>query len=123
MTTILIVDDEEGFRHILQVILQRAGYTTISVRDAFEAAHMVATKAIQLIILDDMMPGKSGSEWCMEMKSNEDTRHIPIIMHSANSKLHNKAYAQTIGAQSVLLKPCSPREIVAAVQQFAQVGV
>lgn len=116
--TILIVDDEEGFRHILQVVLQRGGYQTITATNALEARAVIEHERPSLVILDDMMPGMSGSELCIQLKADERTRAMPVIMHSANSKLHDKAYVRQIGADQVLLKPTSPRDILNTVGQF-----
>jgi two-component system, OmpR family, phosphate regulon response regulator PhoB len=118
--TVLVVDDEEGFRHILQVVLQRAGYAVAQAKNAAEASLMIAESEPALIILDDMMPGMSGSELCTQLKATEHLRHIPVLMHSANPKLHNPSFVESIGADGVLMKPCSPRDIVAAVGQFLQ---
>jgi len=114
------VDDEEGFRHILEVVLQRSGYTVASARNAAEALSVLERETPSLIILDDMMPGMSGSDLCRQLKADPLRRTIPVLMHSANSKLHNPAYVDSIGADGVLLKPCPPRDVVAAVNQFLQ---
>lgn len=118
MNHILIVDDEEGFRHILQVVLQRAGFSTITANNSHEAQQVVNSQPVHLIILDDMMPGLSGSDWCMAMKADERTRHIPILMHSAHARLHQPGFVERIGADGVLLKPCRPGDIVTRVQTF-----
>ncbi|MCS7072527.1 MAG: response regulator, partial [Anaerolinea sp.] len=97
MAIILIVDDEEGFRHILQVVLQRAGHQIVSAADAAEAQAIIRDTRIDLIILDDMMPGMSGSDLCLQIKSDPLLRHIPVLMHSANPKLHNRAFVESIG--------------------------
>jgi DNA-binding response OmpR family regulator len=118
MHPILIVDDEEGFRHILQLVLQRAGYVTLTACNASEAQAMLDNQPVHLIILDDMMPGLSGSEWCTALKADERTRHIPVLMHSAHARLHQPGFVEQIGADGVLLKPCPPREIVSRVQAY-----
>lgn len=120
---VLVVDDEEGFRHILHVVLQRAGYDVVQARDAYEAQKLIQQQFPNLVILDDMMPGMSGSELCVNMKADPALRHIPIVMHSANAKLHNKAFVESLGADGVLLKPCSPRDVISAVAQYLQVNV
>jgi len=122
MATILIVDDEEGFRHILQVVLQRAGHQIVAAGDAFEAQAVIQQQP-DLIILDDMMPGMSGSDLCLQIKSDPVLRHIPILMHSANPKLHNKAFVESIGADGVLLKPTTPRDVTTAVASILQAKV
>lgn len=123
MATILIVDDEEGFRHILQVVLQRAGHQIASAGDAFEAQAIIQQGAPDLVILDDMMPGMSGSDLCLQIKSDPHLQHIPVIMHSANPKLHNKAFVESIGADGVLLKPTTPRDVTAAVASILRANV
>lgn len=123
MAIILIVDDEEGFRHILQVVLQRAGHQIVSAADAAEAQAIIQDTRIDLIILDDMMPGMSGSDLCLQIKSDPLLRHIPVLMHSANPKLHNRAFVESIGADGVLLKPTTPRDVMAAVSNVLQANV
>jgi CheY-like chemotaxis protein len=88
MRTILVVDDEEGFLHILQVVLNRAGFTTITANNALDAQRQVT----------DTMPD--------------------LIMHSAGLKIHDKAHIQRIGADAVLPKPSQPRDIVEMVKRF-----
>ncbi len=118
MNCVLIVDDEPGFREVLEIVLARAGYTTLTAPNAAEAQNLIANFAVHLIILDDMMPGMSGTELCLQLKANPVTRPIPILMHSAHERLHQPGYAERIGADGVLLKPCPPREIVARVQAY-----
>lgn len=117
-TDILIVDDDDGIRQILQLVLQRAGFTTVSAANVQEAQAILNPETVQLIILDDMMPGITGSEWCAMLKSDETTRHIPVIMHSAYVRVSQPEYAARIGADEVLLKPCPPREIVRMVESY-----
>ncbi|PJF25611.1 MAG: hypothetical protein CUN53_11900 [Phototrophicales bacterium] len=123
MRTILIVDDEQGFLHILQVVLQRAGFTTITATSARDALHLLAQESIDLIILDDMMPGMSGSDLCVQLKADPAYQHIPIVMHSAGLKIHDKTHIQRIGADSVLPKPSQPRDIVEMVKRFVSATV
>lgn len=118
MQTILIVDDEEGFLHILQVVLQRAGFATLTASNALDAEKIIKRQAPDLIILDDMMPGMSGSDLCLQLKNDPIYRQIPIIMHSAGLKIHDKSHVQRIGADAVLPKPSQPRDIVEAVKRF-----
>ncbi|NDJ60623.1 MAG: response regulator transcription factor [Chloroflexi bacterium] len=123
MQTILIVDDEEGFLHILEVVLQRAGYATETALSAMAALEVLDAQSVDLIILDDMMPGLSGSEMCAKVKSDPLTQHIPVIMHSAGLKIHDKTHIEQIGADAVLVKPCPPRDVVEMVTKFMNAGV
>jgi two-component system phosphate regulon response regulator PhoB len=120
MATVLIVDDEEGFRHILQIVLRRSGYATMEAGNAREALLVLEGAIPELIILDDMMPGMSGSELCVQLKRDRRTATVPVLMHSANTRLGDPAYVASLGAEGVLMKPSSPRELVAVVNQFLQ---
>jgi len=120
MATVLIVDDEEGFRHILQIVLRRSGYATMEAGNAREALLVLEGAIPELIILDDMMPGMSGSELCVQLKRDRRTAAVPVLMHSANTRLGDPAYVASLGAEGVLMKPSSPRELVAVVNQFLQ---
>lgn len=121
MTCVLIVDDESGFREVLEIVLARAGFTTLTAPNAAKAQALLAQHAVHLIILDDMMPGMTGTELCLQLKAEPRTHDIPILMHSAHERLHQPGYAERIGADGVLHKPCPPREIVARVQTFFEV--
>lgn len=129
MVTVLVVDDEPGFRHILAVILQRAGYQILQASSALEALKLIETqppnviKPPDLIILDDMMPGMSGSDMCQKLKQDVRYRHIPIIMHTANARFNNLGVAETIQADGVLLKPCTPQDILTAIGRFVQAQI
>lgn len=119
MLTVLVVDDEPGFQHILSVILQRAGYQVLYADNAFEAIKSMEVQLPDLIILDDMMPGMSGGDLCIRLKHDSRYSHIPVIMHTANSRFNNPALIESVGADGVLLKPCISHDILSIVERFA----
>jgi DNA-binding response OmpR family regulator len=121
MTTILIVDDEDGFRHLFQIILSRAGYAVLSARSGAEAVALVETHAIDLIILDDMLPDAIGSEVCIAIK--EIMPHVPVIMHSAGTRARTPEYLQQAGADGFLPKPSTPGEILTFVTNLVRVRI
>lgn len=112
MTTVLIIDDEEGFLQIIQVILKRAGYQTLVATNGVEGIDMVYNFRPDIIILDDMMPGMTGGDVCMQLKGDPCVSNIPVVMHSAGAKVRNPQYIRQIGADDVLFKPSLPNEIV-----------
>lgn len=112
MYTILIVDDEEGFLQIIQLVLRRAGYKTLVASNGEDGLALVHAHHPDVVILDDMMPGISGGEVCMQIKSDPTVRRIPVVMYSAGAKVRNPAYIQQIGADGVLFKPSLPSEII-----------
>jgi CheY-like chemotaxis protein len=70
-----------------------------------------------------MMPEMSGSDLCMQLKADPAYKHIPIIMHSAGLKIHDKTHIQRIGADAVLPKPSQPKDIIEIVKRFVSVKV
>jgi DNA-binding response OmpR family regulator len=120
MVTVFVVDDEPGFRHILSVVLQRAGYHVVQANDAHETLHLMESQTPNLIILDDMMPGMSGSDLCLKLKADARYSHIPIVMHTANARFNNPMTVKNIGADGVMLKPCTPADILAEITRFLQ---
>jgi CheY-like chemotaxis protein len=125
MATILIVDDEPGFRQILNIIIKRAGHTPLLATDADEAEAIVRAHQPDLLILDDNMPEREGSALCRDLKLDPTTAHIPIIMYTANNRFDNPNFAQQIGADAVVKKPSMPADLLAAVQRCleARAGV
>lgn len=112
MTTVLIVDDEEGFLQIIQIILKRAGFATLAAANGEDGLELAYQHHPDVIILDDMMPGMSGGDVCMRIKSDPTVADIAIIMYSAGAKVRNPAYIEQIGADGVLFKPSLPNEII-----------
>jgi CheY-like chemotaxis protein len=117
MPTILIVDDEEGFLQIMEMILQRAGYRVLLARDGNEGLKMAQTHKPDAIILDDMMPGMSGGDVCKKIKENCETQPIPVIMCSAGAKILSQTYVERIGANAILIKPCLPEEVKTVIHE------
>jgi CheY-like chemotaxis protein len=123
MPTILIVDDEDIAIQIVQVILRRAGYTTLSATSGEAGLELVYGQRPDIIILDDMMPGISGGEMCAQLKSDPQVRDIPVIMYSAGAKVRNSAYIRQIGADGVLFKPALPAEILDTVAAYLEAPI
>jgi CheY-like chemotaxis protein len=123
MFTVLVVDDEPSFRHILSIILQRAGYQILQASDAVSALKVIEAQTPDLIILDDMMPGMDGSDLCVKLKQDVRYSEIPVVMHTANPKFKDPSLGERIGANGVLLKPALHPEIVAVVGRFVQAPI
>lgn len=111
---VLIVDDEQSIRTLLDYNLQQAGYETIMAVDGEEALTLAETEQPDLILLDLMIPKIDGIEVCKALRS----RHIqiPIIMLTAKSAELDKVLGLEIGADDYMTKPFSPREVMARVK-------
>jgi two-component system cell cycle response regulator len=116
MATILVVDDEPGFRQILQIILKGAGYKTRLAAGVVEARQIMNQMQPDAIILDDNMPEITGGEFCTELKGSPLTAHIPVIMYSAGFQAQQPEYVKAIGADMVVKKPSMPTDVTHAVE-------
>lgn len=111
---IAIVDDDPNIRQIVEAYLQKEGYETVSVESAEEALHLKETNPPDLWVLDIMLPGMNGYEFCRRIRMESET---PIIMISARDEEVDKILGLELGSDDYLTKPFSPRELVARVNR------
>ncbi|MDP5273703.1 response regulator transcription factor [Chengkuizengella axinellae] len=111
--TILVADDETNITDVCSRYLEREGYHVITVNDGEVALEMWKKESLDLIILDLMMPGKTGWQVCEEIRNKDD---IPIIMLTARAEEMDRVMGLTMGADDYLTKPFSPRELVLRVK-------
>lgn len=113
---ILIVDDEKDILKILQHNLSKEGYRVIEASDGEEALDKASSEMPALVLLDLMLPKLDGLEVCREIKGQEKTKNIPIIMLTAKSQEVDKVLGLELGADDYITKPFSPRELLARVK-------
>ncbi len=116
MATILIVDDEPDIREVIRFALENAQFRVIEAGHADDARKLLATEELDLILLDWMLPGRSGLELATQLKQNPKTRFIPIIMISARGEEEDRVKGLETGADDYIAKPFSSREMVARVK-------
>ena len=109
---ILVVDDEKLLVKGITFNLQNEGYEVEAAYDGVTAVDLARRESFDLIILDWMMPGKSGSEACMEIRTFSD---VPVIMLTAKSEDSDKIMGFACGADDYVTKPFSPAELTARV--------
>lgn len=109
--TLLIVDDEPQVRKLLETLLQHEGYQTLSASSGEEALQLVAQQPPDLILLDVMMPGMDGYEVASQLKGDESTAGIPIIMLSALSEQSARVSGLEAGAEEFISKPVERVEL------------
>ncbi len=110
---ILVVDDEESLLKIIEYALDEAGFAVRTAMDCDQAKAALQSFQPDLIILDVMLPGCSGLEFCREVRQKWD---VPIIMLSARSEEIDKILGLELGADDYVTKPFSPRELVSRVR-------
>ncbi|MFN3980360.1 MAG: response regulator transcription factor [Caldilinea sp.] len=111
--SVLVVDDEEPLRHLLQVSLQRQGYTVAVARNGREALDVVASRKIDLVLLDIMMPEMDGFTACAELRKRTD---IPVVMLTALNRPDDIVHGFNLGADDYITKPFTFREVEVRLQ-------
>ena len=116
--TILIVDDEPHNRRLLEVVLASEGYLLLHAASGEEALAIVARQPPDLILLDVMMPGMDGFEVAAQIKSNDATKHIPVIMVTALDDRSGRLLGLNAGAEEFLSKPVDRAELCVRVRNL-----
>jgi DNA-binding response OmpR family regulator len=111
---VLIADDEPNIVTALDYLLRRSGYDRV-VANGDEALAVVESYAPDVVLLDVMMPVKSGYEVCQRMRERPDWRHIKIVMLSAKGREAEVSKGLSLGADLYITKPFSTQELIEAI--------
>ena len=114
---ILIVEDEPDLLDTLEYNLKKEGYLTRCARDGESALREAfRTPVPDLVLLDLMLPDISGKEICRQLKADEQTKRVPIIMVTARGEEMDRVIGFEVGADDYVVKPYSPRELMLRVK-------
>jgi two-component system phosphate regulon response regulator PhoB len=113
---ILVVEDEPSIAELIAINLSHAGYEVEKAMQTDVAQSMMKEQLPSMIILDWMLPGKSGVQFAKELRSNDRTRGLPILMLTAKSEEADKVMGLDSGADDYVTKPFSPKELIARVR-------
>ena len=113
---ILVVEDEPSIAELIAINLTHAGYEVEKAMQTDIALSLMKERLPSLIILDWMLPGKSGVQFAKELRSNDRTRGLPILMLTAKSEESDKVLGLDSGADDYVTKPFSPKELLARVR-------
>ena len=116
--TVLIVEDEKNIVDILRFNLQRAGYQTLEAYDGEDGLAQAVSANPDLILLDVMLPGISGFEVCK--RAREQYPSLGIIMLTAKGQEENKIEGLELGADDYIVKPFSPKELLARINALVR---
>lgn len=120
---ILIVEDEAAIRDMIRFALSANNFGLAEAADTRQAIEQIALKSPDLILLDWMLPDKSGIEFAKELKKGRNTRDIRIIMLTAKAEEENKIRGLESGVDDYVTKPFSPRELMARIKAVMRRGV
>ena len=112
---ILMVDDDDGIRNLVKQYLNENNYLVTTAISAEDAKKKVETIKFDLIVLDIMMPGKSGLEFTIE---NKDKLYTPIILLTAKGEAEERIHGLEIGADDYLAKPFEPKELILRIKNI-----
>jgi two-component system phosphate regulon response regulator PhoB len=113
---ILIVEDETSLQELLAYNLERAGFAVEQAYDADEARTMIAEQAPDLVLLDWMLPYMSGLELCRQLRRQQGTANLPIVMLTARVEERDRLHGLDTGADDYITKPFSVDELIARVR-------
>ena len=120
--TLLIVEDETAIRDMIRYALNATSYELLEASDVPMAEKLLLTQTPNLILLDWMLPSKSGIDFIHWLKQSELWQHIPIIMLTAKAEEENKIRALNAGADDYITKPFSPLELITRIKTVLRRG-
>lgn len=116
MARIVVVEDEAVISRVIEMNLVAEGYKVACSANGQHGLELIRTSKPDLVLLDLMLPGLGGLEVCRKLKSNDDTRLIPIIMVTAKGEESDVVLGLGLGAEDYIVKPFRVSELVARVQ-------
>ncbi len=115
---ILIADDEPNILISLEFLMKREGYEVLVARDGQEALEAIERERPALVLLDVMMPVKTGFDVCHEVRASETLRETLILMLTAKGRDTDVAKGLALGANAYMTKPFSTKELVQKVREM-----
>lgn len=120
MATILVADDDPDIIDLIDFKLTSVGHRVVLARDGAQALMAIAEHAVDLVVLDSMMPRMTGPQVLSALRADPVTRVLPVIMISAHATSDAIANGMGLGATAYLPKPFSPRELAARVESLLE---
>ncbi|TMC44509.1 MAG: response regulator [Chloroflexi bacterium] len=113
MAKLLVADDLVPIRQMVRITLSTQGWTIVEAKNGNEALQMVRSEKPDLVLLDvDMGPGPNGFDVCRQIKADETTKDIPVVMLTAHESDSDRAIGFAAGATQYLTKPFGPLELI-----------
>ena len=112
---ILVVDDDDGIRGLVKEFLNKNNYLVTTAKNSEDAEEKIKLIKFDLIVLDIMMPGKSGLDFT---KENKDSLYTPIILLTAKGETNERVLGLEVGADDYLSKPFEPKELVLRIKNI-----
>lgn len=117
---VLLVDDDEGNRELVSRILDLCGYESIQANSGAKALELLVNNAVDIILLDIMMPDMDGYEFCRQLKQSKNLSHIPIIMLTALIDEESRQKSFRVGANDFISKPFKMDDLVSKIERLVK---
>lgn len=122
MATVLVVDDTLTDSEIIAGTLRLSGFETVSVSSSEDAKTTLGDLKPDAIVLDIVLPGESGFEFCRSLKADPQTSSIPVVMCSTKDGEIDRFWGMKQGASSYITKPINPDELIRTVRLLVSVS-
>lgn len=118
---VLLIEDELNIVEAIRFLLSRDGWTVDTHHNGTDAAETVRRMMPDLVVLDLMLPGKSGLDVLEELRANDATMHLPVLMLTARGQSRDREMAEKAGVSRFMTKPFSNTEVLTAVRDLLYV--
>jgi len=115
---VVLIEDEPNIIEAIRFLLTRDGWTVDAHSDGSDAVEVIKTARPDLVILDLMLPGKSGMEIIKDLRDEEGLRNLPVLMLTARGQARDRDMAEKAGVSRFMTKPFSNTEVLAAVRDL-----
>jgi len=112
---VMLIEDEPNITEALRFLLNRDGFSVATHADGSTAMAAIAREAPDLVVLDVMLPNKSGFDILRELRADGDTLDLPVLMLTAKGQEKDRALAQSFGVSKFMTKPFSNQEIISTI--------
>lgn len=116
---VLVIEDEPNISEAISFILSRDGWSVDTHSNGHDAVDVVLSKAPDLLILDVMLPGRSGYEILSDLRERAETADLPVLMLTARGQNKDREMAERLGASRFMTKPFSNAEVLSALRELA----
>ncbi len=117
---VLLIEDEPNITEAIRFILSRDGFSVDTHSDGATAIDAVQMRAPNMVILDVMLPNRSGFDILRDLRASEATREVPVLMLTARGKKRDREMAEQFGASRFMTKPFSNADMLAAVRELTR---
>lgn len=118
MSTVLVVEDSPTQMEVITGCLQRGGLTVVTANDGKDAMTKIGNQKPDVIVLDVVLPDRSGFELCRDLKAESTTSKIPVVICSTKASEMDKFWGMKQGADAYLAKPVDQEELLRTIKQL-----